>query len=222
MSRKAENSSSSLSVVSLRMDKSELHSYESAIASAGVFTAEAIRHLIIRAKIEYDNIDMSGFHITSNFTPKTASQSKFPEHLGHISITVSPPSMMSSAQLHQIIFILPEFIDDISGVESYRVDNAHFHRVAQNNKNVTSKKRSRAVLSFRLIKGHWSGSLFNYSDTSPEQIVQKVVAAMEVHIAATIRCELAGQLPEPRRLTLEEVAERDALLMPYLLADYPS
>jgi hypothetical protein len=218
MSRKTENSSP-LGVVSLRMDKSELNSYERVMGSAGVFTAEAIRHLIVRAISDYDEADMTDFQVLADFTPKLASHSKFPDRIGNLSITVNPPAGMSTARLHQIIFILPEFSDQNSGLEPYRVDNAHFHRVAQNNKHVASKKRSRAVLSFRLIKGRWSGSLFDYSNTHPEQIVQDVVAAMKVHIAATIRCELAGQLPESRYLTLEEVAERDELLLPYLLGE---
>lgn len=220
---KAKEEGSPFTMVSLRIDSDELAKFETIMDSAGLFNAEAIRHLVGRAIADHDKADMSGFHITAEFKPKPASNTKFHELLGNLSLTVNPPDALGAAQLHRLIFILPEFIDKTTKVERHRVDNAHFHRVVENNKHVASKKRSRAVLSFRLIKGHWSGSLFDYSDSADVgKVVEEVVRKMKEYIATTIRCELAGQLPANRHLTADEVAERDELLMPYQVADQPS
>jgi hypothetical protein len=220
---KNKDEGSPLTTVSLRMDRHELTKFETIIDAAGLFNAEAIRHLVVRAISDYEKADMDGFHVAAEFKRKPASNTRFSELLGNLSLTVSPPEGMSAEQLHRLIFILPEFIDEENSRELYRVDNAHFHRVVENTKHIASKKRSRAVLSFRLIKGRWSGSLFDYSgDTDTGEIVEAVVRKMEDCIAATIRCELAGQLPTSRHLTADEVAERDELLMSYLVADYPS
>ena len=220
---KNKEDGSALSTVSLRIDRHELTKFETIVDAAGLFTAEAIRHLVVRAISDYESVEMGGFHIAAEFKPKPANNTKFPELMGNLSITVTPPDALEIEQLHRLVFILPEFIDEDFGEERYRVDNAHFHRIVENNKHVASKKRSRSVLSFRLIKCRWSGSLFNYSGASDmSEIVKSVVGKMEECIAATIKCELAGQLPASRRLTVEEVTERDELLMPYLVADDPS
>jgi len=217
---KNKEEGSPLSTVSLRIDRHELTKFETIMDAAGLFTAEAIRHLIVQAISNYEGVEMNGFHIAAEFKPKPASNNRFPDLIGNLSLTVTPPDSLKAEQLHRLVFILPEFIDEETGVERYRVDNAHFHRVVENNKHVASKKRSRAVLSFRLIKGRWSGSLFDYSGAADySEIMEVVVRKMEECIGATIRCELAGQLPASRRLSVEEVAERDELLMPYLVTD---
>jgi hypothetical protein len=205
-----------LNSVTLRLDLQQYREFEKIMALAGLGSGEAVRHAIESAVERFNNVDLTGLKIDSEFAPKIVSNyDSFPELLGHLHLTVTPPATLGFERLNEMVFVLPEFFDGNN--EPYRVDNAYFQRIVVNNKHVDSKKtRARNVLSFRLIEGKWSGSLFDYSGAGSGVIVQKVIDAMKEHIVATLKCALIGQLPQARHLTAAEVANLNALHMPQM------
>jgi hypothetical protein len=201
-----------LESVTLRLDLEKYREFEIAMGLANLGSAEAIRQTIESTMNKFNQIDLTGLVIKDEFTPKVVSVKgdAFPELVGHLSLTVTAPNGLGQDRLNELVFVLPEFFTDKS--EPYRVDNAYYQRIAVENKFITSKKaRPRNVLSFRLVKGKWSGSLFNYSDTSTEDILFAVTDAMKKHIIATIKCELIDLLPLSRHLTPSEVEHLNAI-----------
>jgi hypothetical protein len=205
-----------LNSVTLRLDLGQYREFEKIMALAGLGAGEAVRHAVENAVVRFNNVDLTGLKIDSEFVPKVVgNHDSFPELLGYLHFTVTPPAILGLKHLNEMVFVLPEFFDGNN--EPYRVDNAYFQRIVVNNKHVESKKtRTRNVLSFRLIEGKWSGSLFDYSGAGSDAIVQTVVDAMKEHIIATIKCELIGQLPQARHLTAPEVANLNALHLPQM------
>ena len=211
-----------LSPVSLRLDPERLKVFEKIIASAGLSTAEAVRQALDHVIVEFNRVDVSDIRVEWEFTPKpTAGVTKpFPELIGNLRLRITPPTAISVERMHQLIYVLPEFFDS-RGVEEFRVDNAHFHRIASDQKFVDSKKaRKRAVLSFRLIQGQWAGSVFDYEGVGQERVVKETVEAMVASITATIKCDLIGQLPASRILSESELEELNEVLMPYLIREW--
>lgn len=207
-----------LNSVTVRLDLQRYREFEKVMAVAGLGSGEAVRQAVENAVERFNKVDLTGLKIDSEFTPKVVgTRDSFPELLGHLHLTVTPPANLGLGRLNEMVFVLPEFFD--GNDEPYRVDNAYFQRIVVNNKHVDSKKtRARNVLSFRLIEGKWSGSLFDYSGAGAGAIVQAVVDAMKEHIIATLKCELIGQLPPARHLTAAEVANLNALHLPQMKA----
>lgn len=213
-----------LTPVSLRLDPERLSLFEKAMSAAGLGTAEATRQAMDNVVAAFEQVDVSDLRVEWEFTPKPTipPQKPFPELLGHLRLRVTPPAAMSIDRLHQLVFVLPEFFNE-TGREEFRVDNAHFHRIASHQKLVDSKKtRSRAVLSFRLIQGQWAGSLFDYGTAGEEHIKKRVVESMIANISATIKCDLIKQLPASRILSASEVDELNEILLPYLIREWKS
>jgi len=205
-----------LNSVTLRLDLQRYREFEKVMTAAALGSGEAVRQAVESAVERFNKVDLTGLKIDSEFTPKVVgNHESFPELLGQLHLTVTPPTNLGLDRLNEMVFVLPEFFDGNN--EPYRVDNAYFQRIVVNNKHVESKKtRARNVLSFRLIEGKWAGSLFDYSGTGSGAIVEAVVNAMKEHIIATLKCELIGQLPPARHLTAAEVANLNVLHLPQM------
>ncbi|GAB3437295.1 hypothetical protein NX773_22715 [Massilia solisilvae] len=203
--------------VSIRLDPEPMAAYEEYVAAAGLNVTAALRASVLATLRTYRTLEVDGFRVAWNFTPKPAAVDQFPELLGSVVVKVTPPTGLTMEDLHRLVFVAPEFIRE-DGHEPFRIDSAHHQRVAQNDREVTSSKVRRNVLSFRLIDNAWRASIFDYSaGQSPSEIEQQVGDAVKANIAATIACFMTHQLPDTRVLTAEEVADLNSTLLPHLL-----
>lgn len=200
--------------ISVRLDQGTLATYEKLVVSAGLNLSESIRSLVVAVADAHKALDLTGLVVKCSFSPKIVQEiDNFPEHIGGLLVEVTPPAGISIERLNELVFIIPEFWRKFS--EPFRIDSAHFHRVADNKKYVGSDRTKRNVLSFRLIDGKWRAGVFAYaSELNQAEVVEEIRQALVDHITATVSCYLTGLLPETRRLTTKEVASLDEVLTP--------
>lgn len=201
--------------VSVRLDSEPMERYETCVSAAGLSAASALRASVTATLAKLESLASNGLAVSCAFTPIQVDA--FPELLGNILLEVTPPADVSVEDLHRLVFVMPEFFVEL-GHEPYRVDSAHFQRVASNKREVSSTKVTRNVLSFRLVDGAWSGSVFDYgvglNRLAPDEIVKRVEAAMQEAINATVACFLSLQLPASRILSAAEVDEMNQTQSP--------
>ena len=205
--------------LSIRLDPGPLAAYEECVVAAGLNVTGALRTSVLSMLRTYRQLDTEGFHVACSFTRKPQDGiDHFPELLGGVIFDVTPPAGLTVEHLHRLVFVIPEFVFE-KAHEPFRIDSAHFQRVAYNKREVVSDKVSRNVLSFRLINGAWRASIFDYgSGLDPSDIEQQVADAVKKTIATTIACCMTHQLPDTRILSADEVAELNTTLLPHLLA----
>lgn len=205
--------------LSIRLDPEPLAAYEECVAAAGLTVTGALRTSVLSMLNIHRQLNIDGLRVSANFTAKPQQGiDHFPELLGSVIFDVKPPAGLTVEQLHRLVFVIPEFIFD-KGYEPYRIDSAHFQRIVYNGREVVSDRVTRNVLSFRLINGAWRASIFDYgSGLAAAKVVQQIVDGVEKTITAAIACYFARQLPDTRILSLEEVSELNAAVLPHLLS----
>jgi hypothetical protein len=157
-------------------------------------------------------LDLSSMEVRCQFNWRTPdSNHQFPEHVGDLRVTVSPPAGLAEADLARIVFVIPEFFQD--GDEPFRIDSFHFHRVSTPRIEISSTRVRRNVLSFRVIDGVWRAGIFEYTATDRASMEERIRQDVTTHIARSIACFLLGQLPEARVLTQDEVAGANKRLL---------
>lgn len=202
--------------VSIRLDPEPMAAYEEYVAAAGLTVTSSLRASVLSMLSTYQSLEMNGFRVSCDFARRPDKLDHFPELLGSVVVQVTPPVGLSVEDLHRLVFVTPEFVRE-KGQEPFRIDSAHFQRVVQNGREVTSSKVRRNVLSFRLVNNEWRASIFDYdNDQDPSDIEQKVREAVNGNIAATIACYMTRQLPESRVLSPEEVVDLNSTLSPHV------
>lgn len=210
--------------ISVRFDPVEYANYSAMVESAGVAVSDGLRYLVSEKLQQADAVDMKKFHISFDFRWKKPDVA-FPEHIGNMLVTVTPPQELSVDFLQRLIFIIPEFWDDSGSglMEMFRVDSAYFHRVTADAFHRTSAKASRNVLSFHLLKSRWRAAIFDYgSGYKAEELEDRIRSAVTSHFTQTIRCYLIDHLPEsrilPEELFNEMMSFRDESTLDQMMA----
>ncbi|MCW3587352.1 hypothetical protein [Burkholderia cenocepacia] len=203
----------------IRLPQEDHQEYAALTEGAGLSVSESVRVLVqgILASLRTKDTSKMAVHCRFNWrTPDANNQ--FPEHVGDLQVTVTPPAGMKKDDLARVVFVTPEFFN--KHVEPFRIDSFHFHRVNSKRIQITSSRISRNVLSFRLIDGAWRAGIFDYSANFDQATVEDSIRqAVTHHITSTVLCFMLGQLPQDRQLTQEEVDAANKILKPYLLAD---
>lgn len=169
-----------------------------------ITATEAVRMLLQRALDTDKLFAADGVQVEVNFKEDRVNSDT--EYFGRLNIAVTVPESMQ-AELGRVVFTLPEFTDS-NDFEPYRVDNAHFLRVTLPRVAVDSKTRTRAVLTFRLLKGKWVGSVYRYSETTTrEEMLKDIQNTLSKAITQTLRLKLFGLLPPEREMTDAEYAD---------------
>lgn len=210
--------------ISVRFDPVEYANYSAMVETAGVAVSDGLRYLVSEKLQQADAVDMKKFHISFDFRWKKPDVA-FPEHIGNMLVTVTPPQELSVDFLQRLIFIIPEFWDDSGSglMEMFRVDSAYFHRVTADAFHRTSAKASRNVLSFHLLKSRWRAAIFDYgSGYKAEELEDRIRSAVTSHFTQTIRCYLIDHLPEsrilPEELFNEMMSFRDESTLDQMMA----
>lgn len=210
--------------ISVRFDPVEYANYSAMVESAGVAVSDGLRYLVSEKLQQAHAVDMKKFHISFDFRWKKPDVA-FPEHIGNMLVTVTPPQELSVDFLQRLIFIIPEFWDDSGSglMEMFRVDSAYFHRVTADAFHRTSAKASRNVLSFHLLKSRWRAAIFDYgSGYKAEELEDRIRSAVASHFTQTIRCYLIDHLPEsrilPEELFNEMMSFRDESTLDQMMA----
>lgn len=210
--------------ISVRFDPVEYANYSAMVESAGVAVSDGLRYLVSEKLQQAHAADMKKFHISFDFRWKKPDVA-FPEHIGNMLVTVTPPQELSVDFLQRLIFIIPEFWDDSGSglMEMFRVDSAYFHRVTADAFHRTSAKASRNVLSFHLLKSRWRAAIFDYgSGYKAEELEDRIRSAVTSHFTQTIRCYLIDHLPEsrilPEELFNEMMSFRDESTLDQMMA----
>jgi hypothetical protein len=188
--------------ISVRFDPVDYSSYSAMVENAGLSVSDGLRHLVAEKLRQAEEVDMTDFSVTCRFQWKTPDVA-FPEHVGNMLVSVTPPRAVSLELLQRLVFVIPEFWVEAgsSMVEPFRIDSAYFHRVTHEGYVRTSAKTSRNVTSFHLLKSRWRAAVFNYgNDCKVEEIEARIQAAVTSHFTQTIRCHLIEHLPASRVL----------------------
>jgi len=193
--------------ISVRFDPVEYANYSAMVENAGVAVSDGLRYLVTEKLRQADAADMKKFDISVDFRWKEPDFA-FPEHIGNMLVTVTPPDGLSVDLLQRLVFIIPEFWEDSgsgSGLrETFRIDSAYFHRVTTDAHYRTSTKASRNVMSFHLLKSRWRAAIFDYGSGHKEkELEERIRLAVTSHFTQTIRCYLIDHLPESRILPEE-------------------
>ncbi|PYD32853.1 hypothetical protein DND58_05630 [Pseudomonas syringae pv. pisi] len=210
--------------ISVRFDPVEYANYSAMVEDAGIAVSDGLRYLVTEKLGQADAADMRKFQIACDFRWKTPDVA-FPEHVGNMLVTVTPPKGLSVDLLQRLVFIIPEFWEGsgLGLVESFRIDSAYFHRVTEEGYQRTSAKTSRNVMSFHLLKSRWRAAIFDYgSGYSAEEMAARIQAAVTSHFTQTIRCYLIAHLPEsrilPEDLFSEMMSYRDENTLDQMMA----
>jgi|GEM_PF-4788552 len=208
--------------LSVRLSSEALSEYSGLIEGAGLTISEHARMLIDDFLGLADSLDLSGLKVDCRFIwNEDVSNSLHPEYVGNLIVTVTPPSCLSPDDLSRLVFTTPEFFED--RLEPFRIDSHYYHRVSSDRQGITSSKVHRCVLSFRLIDGKWRAGVYHYHGTfNPSELVQRIEAALTLHIESTIICFLLSQLPSARLLEHEEIQKADELVKQYIPKEYAS
>lgn len=191
--------------ISVRFDPVEYANYSDIVEGAGVSVSDGLRYLVTEKLQQAEGADMEKFHISFDFRWKERDVI-FPEHIGSMLVTVTPPCELPVDFLQRLIFFIPEFWEDSgSGLrETFRIDSAYFHRVTAELHHRTSAKTSRSVLSFHLLKSRWRAAIFDYgSGYKAEELEDRIQSAVTSHFTQTIRLYLINHLPASRILPEE-------------------
>lgn len=191
--------------ISVRFDTVDYSSYSATVEDAGFSVSDGLRQLVAEKLRQAEEVDMTGFSVTCQLRWKTPDVA-FPEHIGNMLVSVTPPRGLPVDLLQRLIFVIPEFwVDSGSSlVEPFRIDSAYFHRVTEEGYVRTSAKTSRNVMSFHLLKSRWRVAIFDYRcGYTVEELEARIQAAVTSHITQTIRCYLIGHLPASRVLPEE-------------------
>ncbi|MCH5532398.1 hypothetical protein L6205_25025 [Pseudomonas syringae pv. syringae] len=210
--------------ISVRFDPVEYANYSTMVENAGVAVSDGLRYLVTEKLQQAEAADMKKFHISFDFRWKERDVA-FPEHIGNMLVTVTPPRELSVDFLQRLIFVIPEFWDDSgSGLnEMFRIDSAYFHRVTAEPHHRTSAKASRNVLSFHLLKSRWRAAIFDYgSGYKAEELEDRIRSAVTSHFTQTIRLYLIDHLPAsrvlPEELFNEMMSFRDESTLDQMMA----
>jgi hypothetical protein len=191
--------------ISVRFDPVDYANYSAMVEGAGLGVSDGLRQLMAEKLRQAEQADMSEFRITCDFRWKTPDVA-FPEHIGNMLVSVTPPKGLSAELLQRLVFVIPEFWDEINQVsqELFRIDSAYFHRVTEEGYFRVSAKTSRNVMSFHLLKSRWRAAVFDYgSKHTVEELEARIRAEITTRFTQTILCYLIGHLPESRILTQE-------------------
>lgn len=203
----------------IRLPQQDHHEYAALTEGAGLSVSESVRLLVqgVLAALRAQDTSKMGVHCSFNWrTPDANNQ--FPEHVGDLKVTVTPPTGMKKEDLARLVFVTPEFFN--KHAEPFRIDSFYFHRVNSKRIQITSSRISRNVLSFRLIDGAWRAGIFDYSACLDQTTVEDTIRqAVTHHVTSTILCFMLGQLPQDRQLTQEEVDAANKILTPDLFTD---
>lgn len=210
--------------ISVRFDPVDYSSYSAMVEDAGLSVSDGLRQLVAEKLRQAEEVDMEGFSVSCHFRWK-APDVAFPEHIGNMLVSVTPPRGVPVDLLQRLVFVIPEFwVESGSSlVEPFRIDSAYFHRVAREGYARTSVKTSRNVMSFHLLKSRWRAAIFNYEyGGTVEELQARIQAAVTSHITQTIRCHLIGHLPAsrvlPEELYNEMMSHRDESTLDQMMA----
>ncbi|MBH3442325.1 hypothetical protein I5L59_01865 [Pseudomonas moraviensis] len=195
--------------ISVRFDPVDYANYSSMVEGAGIGVSDGLRQLMAEKLRQADQADMGEFRISCDFRWKTPDVA-FPEHIGNMLVSVTPPKGLSVELLQRLVFVIPEFWDEINQVsqELFRIDSAYFHRVTEEGYFRVSAKTSRNVMSFHLLKSRWRAAVFDYgSRHTVEELEARIRAEITTRFTQTILCFLIGHLPESRILSEELYSE---------------
>ncbi|MEQ7767881.1 hypothetical protein [Xanthomonas hortorum] len=199
--------------LSVRLPPDLMTAYTGLIEGAGLKISENIRSyvkVLIGRLLELEEKEPLEVEVLFNWR-KFELGDPYPESVGAVMVKVNPPDGLTMADLSEIIFALPEFMDNRG--EPYRIDSYYFHRAASAGSLIESSQRKRNVLSFSMIEGRWHGGIYRYRDDIPLSVIGTEIAqALETGIKSTIRCAQLGALPRQRILTSEQVSKREAYL----------
>ncbi len=191
--------------ISVRFDPIQYANYSAMVEGAGIGVSDGLRQLVAEKLRQADEADLGEFRITCDFRWKTPDVA-FPEHIGNMLVSVTPPIGLSVELLQRLVFVIPEFWEEINqgSQELFRIDSAYFHRVTEDGFFRVSTKTSRNVTSFHLINSRWRAAVFDYgSRYTVEELEAQIRAQITTRFTQTILCYLIGHLPESRILPQE-------------------
>jgi hypothetical protein len=196
------NESKVKKAISVRFDPAEYTNYSTMVEGAGLAVSDGLRQLVTEKLRKAGEAEMETFRVDCDFLWKTPDVA-FPEHVGNMLVSVTPPQGLSVELLQRLIFVIPEFWEESSEgtMEAFRIDSAYFHRVTEDGYQRISTKTSRNVTSFHLLKSRWRAAVFDYgSGYTFEELESRIRTAVVSHFTQTIRCYLIDHLPESRLL----------------------
>ena len=212
--------------ISFRFETVDYANYSAMVEDAGVAVSDGLRYLVTEKLRQADAADMKKLHISVDFCWKEPDVA-FPEHVGNMLVTVTPPDGLSVDLLQRLIFVIPEFWEDSGSglglMEVFRIDSAYFHRVTTEAHCKTSSKASRNVMSFHLLRSRWRAAIFDYGSGYTEmELEDRIRSAVMSHFTQTIRCYLIDHLPEsrilPEKLFKEMMSFRDESTLDQMMA----
>jgi len=210
--------------ISVRFDPVEYANYSAMVEGAKLGVSDGLRQLVAEKLRQADEADMGEFRVTCDFRWKKPDVA-FPEHIGNMLVSVTPPKGVSVALLQRLVFVIPEFWEESNqlSLEPFRVDSAYFHRVTEEGYSRTSAKTSRNVMSFHLLNSRWRAAVFDYgSGYTVEELEGRIRAEVTSHFTQTILCYLIGHLPEcrilPEKLYNEMMSVRDENTLDQMMA----
>jgi hypothetical protein len=209
MKMDSENSRRALSI---RLPPALMLGYSNLIEGAGLRISENIRSYVQKLDERAKALEENPIHVEVKFNWRDSRRNPYPECVGAVYVSISPPAGMTGEDLDRIVFVTPEFFDPQMR-EPFRVDSYYFNRVAEGKRIVDSLRVKRHVLSFSTVKGRWYAGVFRYHDEiSLHEIAKSIEASIVRNITATVRCFQLDLLPPKRLLHSEDVATRIALI----------
>lgn len=200
-----ENSRKALSI---RLPPALMAGYSNLIEGAGLKISENIRCYVQALDERAKALEANPIHIEVKFSWRDPRGNPYPESVGVVYVSISPPVGMTVDDIDRIVFVTPEFFDQ-QAREPFRVDSYYFHRVAEGKGIVDSLRVKRHVLSFSTIQGRWYAGVFRYQDeVNLHEIAKSIEASVVKKITSTIRCFQLDLLPPKRLFLPEEAAKR--------------
>ena len=115
---------------SIRLDPPIRAAYTRLIEGADLSVSEDLRSLVGRSVTASEQVDLKGFKVDCSFHWQEPVD-RFPEHVGNMLVTVTPPESIPTNVFQRMVFVIPEFWSENNGLkfEPFRIDSAYFHRV---------------------------------------------------------------------------------------------
>ncbi|POA82253.1 hypothetical protein BK643_26100 [Pseudomonas protegens] len=194
--------------VSVRLDQDVLNEYQRLVEGAELSISDDMRLLVQNTIDKAEILGIEGKNVVACTFNWKKPPNAFPELVGHLLVTITPPENLPEQVLQRLVFVIPEFWtprnDHRESYEHFRIDSAYFNRVTDEKHIKTSTRTTRNVMSFHLLKNKWFVSIFDYgTQYSKEEMQAEIEEKITQHIISTIKCYLIGHLPDSRIISEE-------------------
>lgn len=198
--------------LSLRIDEEDMNLLSELFTSSGTTTSDGIRQLLKNYVSTIKQTHMDGFAVEFEFV-KNMNDAYRPEFLGDLYVRVVLPDTVRADDFDRLVFVLPEFVDEATKCEPFRIDSFHFCRVTDDKHYQQSRVTKRNCVSFRCVDRHYGCGVFSYDGTPSDKVLEAVKPRLASCIKGTVISYLTGVIGPERVMDASLVESLNRIIL---------